>query len=274
MKHILFALLFLSLFAACGDSSDNGGSSSAGVTVGYQGVAAFDDLTSEDYTNVRALKVFFQHASVGQNTVNGLTAINNSDAKYGLSLYSGTDSQIISEFTSGNTHFADCFQNNDGWKTKMDNFKTRMDGGVADVSDICMMKLCYIDSWADSLPNVGYAAKFEAYRDMMLYVEAKYPSVTFIWWTMPICTSGDAERDGFNTLVRNYAAAHGKWLFDIASVESHDPSGTALSDATGEILCSDYNSGDGGHPNTASGELRIGKALFVLLSDIAKARGQ
>ena len=137
-----------------------------------------------------------------------------------------------------------------------------------------MMKLCYIDSWESSSPKADCTTKFNAYRDMMLGMEAKYPQTTFIWWTMPICTAGDAERDGFNALVRAYASDNKKWLFDVASVESHDVSDNPQSDAAGEILVADYNSGDGGHPNTAAGELRLGQALYVLLAKVAAARAQ
>ena len=128
MKRILFALLASCFFASCGDSSESGGSVIPSQ-IGYEGVAAFDSLSSGDYSRVRGLKVFFQHASVGQNTVNGLAAVNNSDSKYGLLLYSGTESRIVAEFESGNACFADCYQANDGWQTKMNNFRTRIDGG-------------------------------------------------------------------------------------------------------------------------------------------------
>ena len=279
MKRIVLTLLVSIFFSSCGDSSSSPSApvdphQSNGVTVGFEGVTGFDSLSDTQIQGVRGLKVFFAHASVGKNTINGLNDVNGLDAKYTLSMYSGSVSAIKSEFTAGTDHFADYEEGNPGWGLKVSDFEANINSGVAEVSDVCMMKLCFIDSWESSEPKAGYAAKFNAYRDMMLRMEAKYPNTAFIWWTMPICTAGDTERDGFNTLVRNYASENKKWLFDVASVESHDSSGKALSDSTGETMCADYNLSDGGHPDTAAGELRLGEALYVLLAKVAEARAQ
>jgi lysophospholipase L1-like esterase len=124
-----------------------------------------------------------------------------------------------------------------------------------------MMKMCYIDE----------EASFADYRDAMLDLEKSYHSVTFVWWTMPIMTTGMAKRDAYNAAMRSFAAANGKWLFDIADIECHDAAGKKLADSGGyETLCADYTT-DGGHLN-AVGQARMAKAMWVLLADIAAAK--
>ncbi len=66
--------------------------------------------------------------------------------------------------------------------------------------DVLTMKFCYIDS----------DASFTYYRDKMLQLETGYPAKRFVWWTMPIETTSNAARQGFNDQVRAYARANGK----------------------------------------------------------------
>ncbi len=122
--------------------------------------------------------------------------------------------------------------------------------------DVFQMKFCYID----------HAAQWTYYRDAMLSLEATYPSKIFIWWTMPIQTTGNASRDAFNEEVRNYCADESKPLYDIAAIESHDPSGTPISQGGYEAMYSGY-SDDGGHLNT-NGKRVIASELIKLIDEL------
>jgi hypothetical protein len=84
---------------------------------------------------------------------------------------------------------------------------------------------------------------------------------------VPLETSGNAERDAYNSLVRAYCSAHREWLLDIAAIESHDAFGTSLKDAAGERLNAAY-AGDSGHLNAAGSKL-VARAYWVLLAGIA-----
>jgi hypothetical protein len=111
-------------------------------------------------------------------------------------------------------------------------------------------------------------------------LEAAYPSVAFVWWTMPIeteQTSYDCDieaRQSYNDKVRAYCGDQGKWLLDIADIESHDEAGNAETiDIAGtrcEALYSAY-AADTGHLNSAGAE-RMAKAYWRLLAEIANAR--
>jgi hypothetical protein len=198
---------------------------------------------------------------VGQNVYDGVTGLS---ATYG-DAYALATSQVqegavgeLKTWFAANDGWGDYYEGNPGWAAKVADFKARVQtDGVGSLVDVAMMKFCYIDPDAD----------FATYRDAMLSLEAAYPSVAFVWWTMPICSEGDAARDAFNDQVRAYATAHGKYLLDIADIECHDAAGNYLTDAVGETLCADYTT-DGGHLN-ADGASRVAKALWVLLAEIA-----
>jgi lysophospholipase L1-like esterase len=131
--------------------------------------------------------------------------------------------------------------------------------------DVAMYKFCYIDSPGDA------AALFNTAKSAMTLLQATYPDVTFVWWTMPIETTSNAGRQTYNDLVRSYCKANEQWLFDIAAIESHTGAGVLQLDGSNrEILYSGY-SADGGHPNDA-GALKLAKAYWRLIAEIAKTR--
>ena len=136
---------------------------------------------------------------------------------------------------------------------------------MAAALDVAMYKFCFIDS-----PNSA-TALFATAKSAMEALEAKYPDVAFVWWTMPIETSSNEQRQAYNDLVRSYCKTSDKWLMDIAALESHDDSGAAVIDDSGYELLSSAYSSDGGHINPA-GELKLAKAYWRLLAEIASTR--
>ena len=230
-------------------------------TADYTAVAKFDALTDAQCAKVKALKVFFQHASVGNNLYGGIGDLKGlSGTKYALATHQADVADVKAWF-AGNAGWGDFYLGNPGWSAKITDFTANVrDAGIGSVANVAMMKFCYIDD----------DASFATYQDAMLALEAVYPTVSFVWWTMPICVDGMAARDAYNAQVRAYASAHGKWLFDIADIECHDPSGKRLVDANGhEILSTDYASDNAGHIDTALGRARVAKAMWVLLANIA-----
>ena len=185
-----------------------------------------------------SLRLLVRHASVGGNISSGLDTLHTQDAKYDRGLWD--------------------FQNrgNPGWQAKVDDFVAQA-GLQASSFDVLTMKFCYID------PD----ASFTYYRDALLQLEAGYPAKRFVWWTIPIETSGNTARQAFNDQVRAYAVANGKLLFDIADIECHDAAGVKLTDSNGrEIMRPEWTS-DGGHLNGA-GAVRVASALWWLMARI------
>ena len=187
----------------------------------------------------RALNMSLEHASVGVNIKNGMEDLKAMDA-------------IRYDYPHWDWHN----RGNPGWQEKVDQFVA----WVADHTneyDVFHMKFCYIDT----------AVQWTYYREAMLNLEATYPGKIFVWWTMPITTSGYDNRDAYNTQVRNFCAANDKPLYDIAAIESHDPLGNLIIEGGYEAMYPGY-SDDGGHLNEA-GRLRAAKAMWWLIARLA-----
>lgn len=122
---------------------------------------------------------------------------------------------------------------------------------------------------------------------------AQHPDKTFFFWTTSLARSiGTTEAADFNTQMRNYAARSRLILFDVADIESHTPTGEPCYDNRDGVeycdmhgncenfaddgldlpaICQVYTSEpEGGHlGSTAAGGLRLAKAMWVLMAQIA-----
>jgi hypothetical protein len=133
-------------------------------------------------------------------------------------------------------------------------------------ANVAFMKYCYID-WQ---PRTDVQQRWNEYRTTMEALEADFPDITFVWWTIAVNTAGDAGdiREAFNNMLREYCINNGKVLFDLADIESHDLQGNPCYDDIGaEGLYAGY-AVDGAHP-TGIGQLRLASAMWWLLARIA-----
>jgi len=193
-------------------------------------------------SSASALKVVVRRASVGGNIDGGLTAIQTDSSKYNRS----------------NWVFSD--RGNPGWEAKINDLSNYTSAHISEY-DVFSMKFCWID----------LDAIFACYRDTLLQLESRYPTKRFIWWTMPITRDPDgseSNRQNFNDSVRNYTAAHGKFLFDIADIEAYDTAGVEKTDGSGHELQQDVWSSDGGHL-TNTGARRVASAWWWLMARVA-----
>ena len=244
---ILFLVTFFTFTAliSCGGSGGGSGEFSSDNNIITEAILVNHmtldvDMIPDSMLNAaRVLSMSFDHASVGVNIKNGMEDLKAIDAKW-------------YDYPNWDWHN----RGNPGWKEKVDQFVAWVADHENDY-EVFQMKYCYIDT----------AAQWTYYRDAMLTLEATYPGKIFIWWTMPIKAAGYANRDAFNTQVRNFCAANGKPLYDIADIESHDPSGIPISEGGYEAMYSGY-SDDGGHLNE-TGRLRAAKAMWWLMARLA-----
>lgn len=196
-------------------------------------------MTSARRSAARALRLSFEHASVGALVWTALDQLQQADS------------------TLAHPNWVDLNRGNPGWQAKLDQFLTDTSAPASSSYSVISMKFCYIDDGADA--NT-YMARLDA-------IEAAHRNQTLIWWTMPIMTTGSAARDAFNTAVRLHTAQNGRVLIDIADIESHDANGKVCTNGGYSSLCTVWNS-DGGHPNSA-GARRIAQALWRAADAIA-----
>jgi hypothetical protein len=285
---IFFGTLILFFtFSYCGQPAKNAeGSNGTGlVVVPKNTTAIIIDHTSVDASiisddimaKIKKLKVYFEHASVGRNIVGvhsssanetgGLDLLKSGNSKYSLTInYLENDgSSVDSSWIDSNNGLLENMRGNPGLAAKRDRFNTRMRAGdFAKHVNVAMFKFCWIDD--ASIANDDALDEFNSVRTVMESLESKYPDTVFVWWTMPIATSGNIKRDAYNNLVRNYCNTNKKILMDLADIECHNSSGAKLSDAVGDTLDTNY-AADEGHLND-TGKQRVANAWWIMLARI------
>jgi uncharacterized repeat protein (TIGR02543 family) len=227
-------------------------------------------LSDAEIAKAATLDVYFEHASVGGNIVDGIDALAKATPRYSSGRTSGAPDPAWWATHNG---LGDYQRGNPGNTAKISQFTTDMTAAMGAAVNVAMYKFCFIDSPSSA------SDLFATAKAAMESLEVKYPSMTFVWWTMPITTAsytGDTvaqrpDRQSYNELVRSYCKANDKWLIDIADIESHDDSGVAITNGSGlELLYSSYSS-DGGHLNEA-GEKKIALAYWKLIGEIGKTK--
>jgi hypothetical protein len=238
---------------------------SSSIVIDHTNWNQYNGQSQALFQNVAKLKIFFAHASVGGNILEGLRDLNDADhVKYPLR-QSGAEGTPPATTTPGTIYEYD--RGNPPWSEKISNFETYLrNGWISPKVDIVMNKFCYIDPAADWM----------VYRNSMLALEANYSNTKFIYWTMPLTTNSDSDealRFQFNQNLRNWIATQkNKILFDLADIEAWTPDGqhqTFIQKGVNiEKLFSGYSS-DGGHLNS-DGMIRTATALYSLLGNITK----
>jgi hypothetical protein len=224
-------------------------------------------LSAAEISAAAALDVYFQHASVGGNVCDGIDALaGESGSRYACDRGGSGEATDPAWFDAHNGLW-DYQRGNPGFSQKVIDFTDSIHASVlATKLDVATYKFCWIDTPGDA------ALSFAEARSAMEALETEYPSIDFVWWTMPIEENTALQtRQDFNDLVRAYCATYGKWLLDIADLESHDDTGVIKVDGSErELQVSDYSS-DGGHLN-AAGERKMALAWWRLMAAIAASR--
>jgi hypothetical protein len=215
-----------------------------GLVIGH-GFVDFP-MTDEEITAARNTKLYFEHASVGGNISDGLDALAAGNSKY------------------SRTNFVFSNRGNPGADAKADGFYNRLTANTPNPSSYTalMYKFCYIDNGGDM------DSLFNKVSSQMVDLESKYPENVFIWWTMPLQTTGDANRDRYNLLIRRFCKENNRILFDIADIESHETTGALHTDGGYEAMVDAYSS-DGGHLNS-TGYNRVAKAFWYMAYRVKK----
>jgi acyl-coenzyme A thioesterase PaaI-like protein len=211
--------------------------------------------------------LFFDHASVGENLMDGVAGL--------LSSVSSAKPKLINMNVSNGGLRPDLIHTgiwaesmklallNGSPMEKVAMFKTDLASGVGAVVDIAFMKFCFVDF--TSATDVD--ALFAAYQSMITSVKALYPGIHFVHVTAPLeSPSNDAfnaKREAYSAKVR---AAYGTDVFDLALFESTRPDGTRETVGGVPALVPAYTS-DSGHLN-ATGQAKVVPELVKFLANL------
>jgi hypothetical protein len=249
----------------------------SGIIADNTSIDEFKSIPQEAVKAATAMKTLFMHQSTGNNIdflgLQCLAGLRNDPANY--------PQECI---TYARNPYKDPNWNWQPWATPMADAIAKTDEWVSVANaqqsnyEVLGMKFCYVDGWNQD---------FNYYRQKMEQLEQAYPQKKFIWatsalWAKSELDSGNTPMDSclniqdFNQQLRAYAKANNKILYDIAAIESHDPSGSLCQSNGCEALCDAYYSGfgggGGGHPDT-EGSLRLAKGFWWLMARISGWNG-
>ena len=222
------------------------GGAPTGRVASHAAVAAFARIPAEVRENARKLSVYFGHTSLGSQLVSGLANLGP-----GLSLVDLTEDDA--DLGSSDWH-------------------TRTDAHLAAHSQVRVV----VWSWCGQQSS-NSEAQVQDYLAKMSALEAKYPAVQFVYMTGHLRgayseflyeTAENQVLQRNNRLVREYCAAHGKWLFDFADIEAYPDDSVMQCSFEGmpvECTWPETPTFDCAH-SRAPNCLRKGKAFFWLLA--------
>lgn len=166
----LFALMILLLVVA--SCSRDGFDGNEIYTMNGGGTEDLAPLIEQ----VSDLKVYFGHQSVGFNILGGVEAWNR-ESGASLEVIESRDFSSVSAVPF--VHFR--IGSNGDFRGKVDDFVTLMQQVPVGENPVAFFKFCYVDVTAET----DVKAEYEYYREKMLYLKDKYPTIRFIACTVP-----------------------------------------------------------------------------------------
>ncbi len=231
-------------------------------------------------------KIYFGHQSVGNNIIDGINKIMQSNNSIKLNIIKTNnpddfDKPIFAHSSIGK---------NDCPESKITAFKDYMDKGIGNKADIAFFKLCF----ADIIGTTDVNRVFNVYRNTMSHLKRQYPKTTFVHVTVPLLSTkktfttrikrmvgkrdiwgydGNIKRNDFNELLRK--EYEGKEpVFDPARIESTYADGRESSftedGKTYYSLIPEYTN-DGGHLNNA-GKKVAAEQLLIFLANLSEGK--
>jgi hypothetical protein len=230
------------------------------------------NLNKNIWTRLSEKSIFFGHQSVGKNIIDGMAELKNESNASSFIILDLKENSDIQQSVFVHTKIGVNFDP----KSKIDEFVSILENGLADSLDIAFLKLGYVDI----SKHTNIEELFKYYQTSVNSLQEKYPHLKIIHFTVPLITKpkglkGIVKRllkldtniygHKYNELLRNHYG--GIELFDIAKIEATFPDNT-LNIYGGGIpgLIPGYSS-DGGHLNQ-HGRLLVAHELISKLQII------
>lgn len=250
-----------------------------------------ESVSEEKWQKLSAQKIFFGHQSVGNNIIEGISAIKEKYTFVKLNILEGRDSDTFSNGVFAHDKIGD----NHDPISKIDDLYTVIKTNGSSHIDVAFLKLCFVD--VDSTSDVD--AIFNYYRTKMKLLKEEFPETLLVHFTVPLLRAekklsissvkkmikkslGKKSNDFFddeNNIARNrfnyllVSEYEGKEaVFDIAKIESTKLDGQRTSFRQGGkifySLVPDYTN-DGGHLNE-KGRKVVAEQLLVFLASLSE----
>lgn len=268
MKKVLMFLLVLVIFGCKGEKmskteiNDN----------------EFNVLLQKNLVVLSSKKIYFGHQSVGFNIIEGVKDVVQQYSGIKIDIKETKNPQDFNEDVFAHSRIG----KNKEPKSKIEDFRKVMESGIGEKVDLAFFKFCFVD--VDEKTNVD--GLFKDYVNIITALEAKYPKVRIVHFTVPLttieiglkakikilsgklstCREDNIKRGIFNHML---ISKYGNNVFDLAGIESTYPQGGRnvflKNDESFEYLIPKF-SDDGGHLNDLGRKL-VAKKLISFLAD-------
>lgn len=205
--------------------------STRGLIVDHTSVAAFDRIPAQWIAAARQLALHYIHTSHGSQILSGIEALELANPANGVAI--GFYSEITlppQEDPPVLRIYHNALDPTGYWSTETGRALTRYAAGTGEFNFSMF-------AWCGELSGAS-TDTVQQYLDTLAAFEAEFPAMRFIYMTGH--TDGTDTPDIPNTLkynnnlLKQYAIAHNKVLFDFADIESYDPAGNYyLNDSIG-----------------------------------------
>jgi hypothetical protein len=269
MKYLIMFFMLLPLLSGCPGGDAKVDKIKSPLT---------NQLSDAGLQKLSQKKIFFGHQSVGDNVLDGIRTLMQSEKTVRLNI---VKTESPGSFTRPIFAHTDIGKNDDP-NSKIAAFRDYMANGIGNKADIVFFKFCF---W-DIRSKTDIQQIFSNYKAAMTELKARYPKVVFVHFTVPLMSHQNGLKDKIKRsfymknesdldnmkrnelnemLLREYEGKEP--LFDIAKFESTLPDGKRVSfSEDGKFyycLASDYTT-DGGHLNDLGKKVAANQLLIFL----------
>jgi len=242
------------------------------LIIDHRAISLFDSIPDSLIGKAADIELMFRHASVGSTINNGLDCVQGTRTSPAIckTFIPYKYDRRLWEFQG---------RANSGWYGKINDFVEQTALQI-DSFDLFSFKYCYLEGLDELAEPCGkpfsktaVTKAWTTLKDSMESLEKQYPGKIFVWWTIPLTQPGQHCTDTLNFLMREYAKAENKILFDIADIQCHDTDGIRLVNAYGWEMafsgyCGEAPPGPSCHPNW-TGSVMLAKAFWYMMTCIA-----
>jgi len=198
------------------------------LVINHNSVADFDKIPTQWLEAAKNLTLHYAHTSHGSQIISGILSLEAVNSRYSVAVRESTTVGLPSPETPPALRIYDgnppetYIEPGDYWDTPGGLDRTRAVANTGSYN-YSMWSWCGQQSSNDT-------TTVQRYLNNINQLETEFPNMRFIYMTGHTDGTDTANTPGTlkynNKLVRDYAIANGKVLFDFADIESYNPDGT------------------------------------------------
>jgi hypothetical protein len=187
------------------------------IIIDHTSVASFDRIPKKYLEKAKELTLYYIHMSHGKQLITGIETLGKVDPSYKVAvLFSSAPGLPSREALPALRMYRENLGPDSYWSTESGLERTRSAARSNEFS-VSMY------SWCGEMSTYD-ADQVRKYLATVSQLESDFKNVRFIYMTGHVDGGSSALRRN-NQIIRDYAAANGKALFDFADIESYDPGG-------------------------------------------------